>query len=187
VPVIVSLTTRGENERKALLTKDHFMKKSIALGLLALVISLPAAASWKKETRKILKDNKYACKSTEVVVDSIIKDDKITGHIKGLPQNSYSDFKVVFYVQTNRWYVHPFEGSQEGLSYANLTDNGNFAIRTVRREIPSKQLVAVLVPKTYKIKSQRFLLKPFLGLFGGILKYECAHTIVKGNGDFFTL
>jgi hypothetical protein len=185
VPVIVSLTTRGENERKALLTKDHFMKKSIALGLLALVISLPALASWKKETRQILKENKYACKSTEVVIDSIVKDDKITGHVKGLPQNAYKDFKMVFYVQTNRWYVHPFENSGEDQTYANLTENGTFSIGTVRRQVPSKQMVAVLVPKSYKVKSQRLLLKPFLGFIGGILKYECAHTIVKGNGDFF--
>ncbi len=162
------------------------MKNSLVLmSLVALFTTLPANASWKKDTKQILKDNKYACKSTEVVIDSIVANDKITGHVKGLPQDSYKDFKMVFYVQTNRWYVHPFENSDEGSTFANLNHNGTFSIQTVRRQVPSKKLVAVLVPKSYKIRSQRFLLKPFLGFIGGILKYECAHTIVDGNGDFF--
>lgn len=165
------------------------MKKSLVLtGLLSMFITVSAsAASWRKETKKILKDNKYACKSTQVIVDNIVKNEKIEGHIKGLPESAYQDFKVVFYVQTNRWYVHPFEDAGAGQSFANLTSNGTFSIQTVSRDVPSKRLVAVLVPKSYKIKSQRFLLKPFLGFIGGILKYECAHTVVQGNGDFFTL
>lgn len=162
------------------------MKNSFVLiGIISLLTAMPASASWKKETRQILKENKYACQSTEIVIDSIVKDDKIMGHVKGLPQNAYKDFKMVFYVQTNRWYVHPFEDSGEGQTYANLTENGTFTIATVRRQVPSKQLVAVLVPKPYKISSQKIFLKPLLGFIGGILKFECAHTIVKGNGDFF--
>ena len=155
--------------------------------LLCLVSMSASAASWKKETKAILKANKYACDNTVVTVDSIVKNESIKGHIVGLPQDAYKDFKVVTYVKTNRWYVHPFEfqnGQDEGYSYSLLKNDGSFTLKTVSRGIPSKQLVAVLVPKSYKIKSQRVFLKPFLGFIGGILKYECAHTLVNGSGDF---
>lgn len=128
------------------------------------------------------------CKTSEIVVDEIIRDTHIRGHINGLPQAAYDKFKVVFYVKTNRWYVHPYsyyEGQEEGYSYSNLNSNGEFKVKTVRRAIPSSELAVVLVPKNYKIKSQKFLLKPFLGLFGGVLKDQCAHVIIPGNGDFF--
>lgn len=164
------------------------MKTYLAMTcLLALSFSLTANASWRSDTKKTLKEYKNECRTTEVTVDSIVKNESIQGHIKGLPQDAYSKFKVVFYVKTNRWYVHPYQfqnGQDQGLSYANLKSNGTFSVKTVRRDVPSKQMVAVLVPKDYKIKSQRLFLKPFLGFIGGILKYECAHTLVQGNGDF---
>ena len=128
------------------------------------------------------------CKSSEIVVDEIIRDKHIRGHVNGLPQEAFDKFKVVFYVKTNRWYVHPYsyyDGQEEGYSYSNLNSNGEFFVRTVRREVPSRELAVVLVPKKYKIKSEKFFLKPFLGLFGGVLKNQCNHTIIKGNGDFF--
>ncbi len=187
MPVIVSLAMGVENEKKVVLTKDRIMKKSLILMGVIAVFTMSAHASWRKDTRKTLKENKYACKSTQVVIDSIVKNDKIQGHISGLPVNAYQDFKVVFYVKTNRWYLHPYTDADAGYSFSNLTDNGSFEVKTVRREVASKQLVAVLLPKTTKISNQKIFLKPFLGFIGGVLKYECAHTIVQGNGDFKTL
>lgn len=151
------------------------------LVLATLLISQVASAN-------VLREYKQECKSTVVNVDEIVKNEHIKGHITGLPQEAYEKFKVVFYVKTNRWYVHPYtfnEGQEEGYSYSNLNANGEFWVRTLRREVPSKQLAVVLVPKDYKIISQRWLLRPFLGIFGGITKNSCSHTIVKGNGDFF--
>lgn len=128
------------------------------------------------------------CKTSEVVIDEIIRDQHIKGHINGLPQEAYEKFKVVFYVKTNRWYVHPYsyyDGQEEGYSFSNLNSNGEFRVKTIRRQVPSKELAVVLVPKNYKIKSQKFFLKPFLGVFGGVLRGQCNHTIIPGNGDFF--
>jgi len=147
---------------------------------------MTALASWKSETRAVLKEYAYACDDTQVFVDQIIRNETISGHITGLPAEAYDKFKMVFYVKTNHWYVHPFEGDTEGSSFANLNVNGEFKIKTVLRQVASKRLAAVLVPRSYKVVSQRWFLKPFLGIFGGILKYECAHKLVDGNGDFFT-
>lgn len=159
--------------------------------LLAMLLSLSFAgsafASWKSETKAVLKEYNYACKNTEVTIDSIVANEHIKGHITGLPTEALEKFKVVFYVKTNRWYIHPYayyEGQEEGYSYSNLGANGEFSVKTIKRAVPSKELAAVLVPKQFKIAPQKFWLKPLLGFIGGVLKYDCAYTRVKGNGDF---
>lgn len=155
--------------------------------LMTLSLALPVQAGWKSETRKVLKEYAYACKSTEVSIDSIVANDSIRGHIKGLPAEAYDKFKVVFYVKTNVWYVHPYayyDGQEEGYSYSNLNANGEFTVKTLRRAVPSKEIAAVLVPKAYKIRSQKWWLNPLLGFIGGVLKWDCAYTRVPGNGDF---
>lgn len=158
------------------------------LGFLALVLSsLSAQASWRSDSRAILKEYKSECRNTVVTVDEIVKNSHIKGHVTGLPTESFDQFKVVFYVKTNRWYVHPFtyyEGQEEGYSYSNLNNNGEFWVKTVKRDVPSKELAAVVVPRSFKIKAQKWWLKPLLGIFGGITKFQCNHTIVPGNGDF---
>jgi hypothetical protein len=150
-------------------------------------MSLPALAHWKVETISTLREFHYACQGSEVIIDQVEANKEITGHIKGLPGEAYERFKMVFYVKTNVWYVHPYayyEGQAEGYSYANLNANGEFKIRTVKRDVPAKALAAVLVPKAYKIRSHRWWLNPLAGVLGGLLKFQCAHTIIEGAGDF---
>ena len=155
--------------------------------LVTSLLSFSAMAGWRTDTRKILKKYSRECKQTEVSIDSIVRNESIEGHIRGLPQDAYDKFKVVFYVKTNLWYIHPYshyEGQDEGYSYSKIDENGNFKVKTVLRQIPSKELAAVLVPHTYKIKSRKWTLNPLLGFIGGVLKYDCSYTTVKGNGDF---
>ncbi len=136
----------------------------------------------------VLIDYANECRNTTVTVDEIVKNSHIKGHVTGLPTDSLDKFKVVFYVKTNRWYVHPYVYSPEqgeGYSYSNLNTNGEFQIKTVRRNVPATKMAVVVVPKSYVIHSQRLTLRPFLGFWGGVLKNQCNHTIVQGNGDFF--
>jgi hypothetical protein len=159
----------------------------VFIALLTLSLSFSALASWRAETRKTLKDYSYACKSTQVSIDSVVANEWIKGHVTGLPTEAMDKFKVVFYVKTNRWYVHPYqyyEGQQEGYSYANLTATGEFKVKTLKRAVPSKELAAVVVPKSFKISSQKWWLKPILGFIGGVLKYQCSSVVIPGNGDF---
>jgi hypothetical protein len=142
----------------------------------------------KSETSRLLHEYANECKSTQVIVDEIVKNSHIKGHVKGLPTDAFDKFKVVFYVKTNRWYVHPYsyyEGQAPGYSYSYIDSKGNFEVKTISRDVPAKELAVVVVPKCYKIKSQKFWLKPIFGIFGGVLKNQCNHTIVQGNGDFF--
>lgn len=155
--------------------------------ILTLTFAFNSFASWRSDTKKVLKEYKYACDTSQVVVDSITANEFIKGHVTGLPTEAYDKFKVVFYVKTNVWYVHPYayyEGQEEGYSYSNLSANGGFQVKTVKRAVPSKSLAAVLVPKAFKIKATKWWLNPLFGFLGGVLKYDCANVVVPGNGDF---
>jgi len=157
-----------------------------ALFVAALFVSQAEAASWQSESRAILRENAYACRNTDVVVDEIVKNEHIAGHIKGLPQDSYDKFKVVFYVKTDRWYAHPYyqtQNPQEGVAYAKIQRDGTFRIPTVRRKIPGSRLAVSVVPAPYVIRSRHYWLRPFLGLFSGVLKYSCSNTVYKLNGE----
>jgi len=161
--------------------------KSLVLSLLAFTLSASASASsWQRETTALLRKHKYACRNAELKVDEIVTNGHIKGHIKGLPQAALENFKVIFYVKTDRWYAHPYyqsENPQEGIAYAKLNDDGTFQIPTVRRQIPASRLAVSVVPQPYVIKSQRAWLKPFLGLFGGVFKYSCRGITHKLNGE----
>jgi hypothetical protein len=158
----------------------------IALAFVFSLMPLNSYANWKKETRQILKDNRYACRNSELAIDEIVADKHIKGHIKGLPQDAIENFKVIFYVKTNRWYAHPFfmpENPQEGVAYAKINDDGTFEIQTVRRQVPASRLAVSVVPAPYVIKSRRSWLKPFLGLFGGVFKFSCRGIVVPVSGE----
>ena len=157
------------------------------LAITLLFISNSTFAGWRADTKKILKEYSYACSSAQVKIESIVPNEHISGRVIGLPQQALDKFKVVFYVKTNAWSVHPYayyEGQDEGYSYANLDDTGGFKIKTIKRAVPAKELAAVLVPKPYKIKDRRWWLNPLLGFLGGILKYDCSYTVIPGTGDF---
>ncbi len=165
--------------------------KGVSMKLLVLfftlIMSTSVLAGWRNEARGVLKEYSYACKNTQTSIDSITANEWIQGHVTGLPTEAYDKFKVVFYVKTNRWYVHPYmyyEGQQEGYSYSNINSQGEFKVRTIKRAVPSKEMAVVLVPKSYKITSQKLWLKPLAGFLGGVLKFQCTHSRIEGNGDF---
>lgn len=137
---------------------------------------------------EVMKQYGYACKDVEVVIDSIVRDEHIAGHVRGLPTDAHKQFKVVFYVKTNRWYVHPYaytsDQEGDGYSFTYLNSDGTFQIQSIRREVPAKQLAALLVPRKWSIKNESVRLYPLWGMFGGLTKGSCSHIVLRGNGDF---
>ncbi len=129
-------------------------------------------------------DAEYAndCRTVEVKVDQIVKNDHISGHVSGLTAAMTKNYKVVLYVKTNRWYIHPYSSEGDGYSYSSLNEKGEFKLPTVLRT-PSNYLAAVLFRKNVVKFPQYFRLHPFFG-HGGVTKYSCAYTVVPGNGDF---
>ncbi len=145
-----------------------------------LVSAATHAMEWQALSQKILDQHAEECKNAEIKVTEIVRNNHIKGSVKGLKETSLENFKMIFYVKTNRWYVHPYEfnpSQPSGYSYSDLTTGGDFWIRSVFRT-PAKEMAAILVPAPHYIyKNQRSL--------KSLLKYACKHVIVPGNGDFF--
>lgn len=151
----------------------------VITGILVASFAQATNLGWISLSKQILKDHAQECKNAKVNVAEIVKNSHIQGTVTGLAEASLEDFKMIFYVKTNKYYVHPYQYNQSqpsGYSYADLTAGGNFWIRSVFRT-PSKKLVAILVPSPHKVFNKASTLS-------GLLKYSCAHVEIPGNGDF---
>ena len=82
-------------------------------------------------------------------IDNIVADEFIAGTVKGLPKDDYGLYKVVVYVKTDRWYIHPYADQGEGMSWAAIRPNGKWTIKTVKRSFKANKVAAVLVRKNF--------------------------------------
>jgi hypothetical protein len=151
----------------------------LVTGLIISVSTQATDLQWKETSKKILEQHAEECKIADIKITEIVKNNHIAGQVTGLAETSLEDFKMIFYVKTNTWYVHPYEYNQNqpsGYSYADLTAGGNFWIRSVFR-VPAKEMAAILVPSPHYIYAKKSDLKD-------LLKYACKHVIIPGTGDF---
>lgn len=159
---------------------DTHMKILILIaGILVSASTYATNLEWVALSKKILKDHAAECAVAKVSVTQIVKNSHIQGSVSGLNETSLEDFKMVFYVKTNNWYVHPYEynpAQPSGYSYSDLTAGGNFWIRSVFRT-PAKKMLAILVPSPHYIYTKK-------GSESDLLKYACAYVEIPGNGDF---
>ena len=84
-----------------------------------------------------------------ITIDQIRENETISGYITGLETSDYSSYKVIVYVQTDQWYIHPYAGQDEGLSWAAIRDDNTWEIETVRRGFSARQIAALLVRRNY--------------------------------------
>lgn len=84
-----------------------------------------------------------------ITIKEIVSNDYILGEISGLTPKEYKQYKVVVYVKTDKWYIHPYADGEEGLTYANIKENGSWQIQTVKRPWPARKVAAFLVRKDY--------------------------------------
>lgn len=102
----------------------------------ALLIVLFAAASTKT----------VGAEEISVSVTSIEAGAFVRGRVSGIPAGKAQAYKVILYVHTDKWHIHPYEGQGEGKSWASIDDDGRWEIQTEQREFSANQL-AVLVVK----------------------------------------
>lgn len=74
---------------------------------------------------------------------------RIIGRVFGIDPSQYSQYKVVVYVKTDNWYIHPYERGEEGLSFAEINRDGTWKIQTVKREFLADEVAALVVRKDY--------------------------------------
>ncbi len=86
-------------------------------------------------------------------VDEIQQNQTITGHVTGLSPQTYSDYKVIIYIQTDRWYIHPYAGQGGGLSWAAIGPAGRWRIKTVARKYKAQGMAVLLVKRNLPERS----------------------------------
>lgn len=89
-----------------------------------------------------------------VTIEDIISDDQITGQATGLTPEGKECSKIVLYVKTDQWYIHPYVQGGEGKSYAVIEDDNSWDIETVSRGFDSSSVAALVVKKDSEIPSR---------------------------------
>ncbi len=81
--------------------------------------------------------------SPAIRIDEIEKDQLIQGQVINLPNPE--EYRVLIYVHTDQWYIHPYAGQGEGLSWASIDSQGDWSLRTVKREFTANSVAALIV------------------------------------------
>lgn len=68
----------------------------------------------------------------------------ITGKIHGLSSSECNDYKLLVYVLTDRWYIHPWAENIEGRGYATINSDGTWKIDTIWRGYQAYRLAFLL-------------------------------------------
>lgn len=84
-----------------------------------------------------------------ITIDRIEPNQIISGFVRGLQPPEVANYKVIVYVHTDQWYIHPYAGQGEGLSWAPIRPNGVWQIETVQRRFRADKMAALVVKKTY--------------------------------------
>lgn len=87
-------------------------------------------------------------------IDEIVEDEQISGRVTGLSPDEVAGYKVVVYVHTDQWYIHPYAGQAEGRSWASITPSGAWTIKTVKREFSADRVGALLVERSLQPPSR---------------------------------
>ena len=87
--------------------------------------------------------------NVEVTIDRIDQDEAIIGKVVGLSAEEIPHHRVIVYVKTDIWYIHPFAGQGDGLSWAQIQPTGKWVIETVRRRFVANAVAALVVNENY--------------------------------------
>ena len=60
------------------------------------------------------------CQEVRISIETIERDQFISGRVQGLEAEEIPRHRVVVYIHTDMWYIHPFAGQGEGLSWAAI-------------------------------------------------------------------
>src|SRR5436309_300150 len=81
----------------------------------------------------------------QIDIDAIASNDHIGGHVTGLAREKAKTLRVLVYVHTDQWYIHPYAAQGEGSSWATLDATLHWQIPSVKRAYTADQVAALLV------------------------------------------
>jgi hypothetical protein len=88
-----------------------------------------------------------ASRNVEISMTDFESGQRIRGTVDGLAPEEREDFKVLVYVLTNKWYIHPEAVATPGRGFADIGPDGRWEIRTVWRGYQATKLAILVVPK----------------------------------------
>lgn len=95
-----------------------------------------------------IKNNKLVGKP-EIRIEKFVRGSFISGTVTGItPVSDYNLYKIVVYVKTNVWFIHPFLES-----FATISSNGAWEIETVERQPSPSRIAVFLVNRDYRAPS----------------------------------
>lgn len=83
--------------------------------------------------------------SAAIWIEEIVPNSRIRGRASGIASESAANYKILVYVHTDQWYIHPYAGQGEGRSWASLRPGLSWSISTVKRSFAADQVAALLV------------------------------------------
>lgn len=86
-------------------------------------------------------------KSVEVRMMEFERGRRIRGTVSGLAPGEQGELKVLVYVLTNKWYIHPEAVATPGLGFAGIDPSGRWEIGSVWRGHQATKLAILVVPK----------------------------------------
>ena len=88
--------------------------------------------------------------TAQITINNIDENKSISGRVTGLDKNTLRGFRVIAYVHTDMWYIHPYAGQGEGKTWASIQDNGTWSLETVHRPFSANEIAALVVGQDYK-------------------------------------
>ncbi len=82
-----------------------------------------------------------------LAMTSFTSGERISGIVSGLQPNQLGDHKILVYLLTDRWYVHPFAQGGPGRSYALVDEGGSWRIQTAWRGYQATKIALLLVTR----------------------------------------
>lgn len=110
----------------------------------------------------------------QIHIDEIVRNRQIAGRVEGLESGAESKHKVLVYVHTDIWYIHPYAGRGAGQTWAAVDQEGHWFIGSVKRTYPADQVAALLVSRD----------SPHPSSLKALTELESvAWVVVEGTGD----
>jgi hypothetical protein len=79
-----------------------------------------------------------------IVMSEFSSNSRIKGRVEGLDPTKYGDYKILVYVLTDKWYIHPYAENKAGSGFAAITSDGTWSIRTTFRGYQSTRIAFLL-------------------------------------------
>jgi len=94
-----------------------------------------------------------------IVINEFLPGEHIRGEVKDLSASECTRYKILMYVRTDKWYIHPYASGGAGRSFASVDSSCAWSIQTVIRYPIPIEVAFLLVEIEYRPTSQVFHLE----------------------------